>query len=327
MTITPEFIADPPEPAASAPVDVLSETLGGMSLRGEVFCRTTLGPDAGLSFPSGQAHFHVIERGPCWVSVPSQQVVLRVGPGDLLLLVGATGHTVASAAKEIRDHALWDVVPTHYDPAALTLDLSDGEPWVEMICGRFSIDAVGSERLIGALPPVLHLPVRASPLGDWLASTLTLLSAEATSQRPGSALTRARLVELVLVGAIRRWLEDGGEARVGWLSALRDPHVGKALGLLHARPAHPWTVPELAAATGLSRSPFAARFKDAVGSAPLRYLTAWRMRLASRLLRGGASVGEAAAAVGYASDAAFSRSFKKEMGVPPSALRPRSPVA
>ncbi|MEM8962735.1 MAG: AraC family transcriptional regulator [Acidobacteriota bacterium] len=301
--------------------DVLSDVLGDLGLRGEVFCRTTLGPGISLSFPTGQAHFHVIERGPCWITIPDDDISLLASSGDLLLLVAGSGHAVASDERAAVDHGLWDIVPSHYDAERLTLDLSDDEPCVEMICGRFSMDSVGSEAVVGVLPSVVHLRGRSGQLVDGLASMLRLLSAEATSNAPGSSLARARLVELILIGAIRRWLVETGDDQAGWLPALRDPVVGAALGNLHTRPEHPWTVSELSSTVGLSRSPFAARFKSQVGVSPMKYLTSWRMRLAVRLLRRGTSVGEAASAVGYASDAAFSRTFKKEMGVPPSSFR------
>ncbi|MEM9074405.1 MAG: AraC family transcriptional regulator [Myxococcota bacterium] len=284
-----------------------------------VFCRTRLGESTALSFPPLQAHFHVIERGPCWLHVPGED--LRIAnSGDLLLLVGGSGHSVASQERDFVDHSLWTVVPTHFDATRMSLDLSEGTPAVEMICGRFSIDAVGSEAIVGALPQVVHLQSHGGGLNEWLASMLRLLSVEVSANRPGSALARARLVDLILIGAIRHWLATC-EDNAGWLSALRDPVVGNALGHLHARPAHGWTVPELASVVGLSRSPFAARFRKRVGVSPMRYLTAWRMRLAIRLLRRGQSVGEVSAAVGYESQAAFSRVFKKEMGKPPSAFR------
>lgn len=305
--------------------DVLSEVLGASTLRGEVFCRTSLGPRTGLSFPTGQAHFHVIERGPCWLHVPAERTTLVANSGDLLLLVGGSGHSVSSSDRRSRARKLWDVVPSHYDAERMTLDLSEGEACVEMVCGRFSMDAVGTEAVVGVLPAVVHLQGHKEPLADWLPSMLRLLSTEAASNNPGSSLARARLVDLILIGAIRRWLAMDGDQETGWLSALRDPVVGGALRRVHARPEHPWTVPELAATVGLSRSPFAARFKARVGMAPMRYLTSWRMRLAARRLRNGDMVGEVATAVGYESDAAFSRVFKKEMGVPPSALRPRTP--
>ena len=304
--------------------DVLSEVLGHLRLRGEVFCRTKLGRHTSLSFPTGQAHFHVIERGPCWVSVPTESHSVVANAGDLLLLVGGNGHSVSAVEKDAREHPLMEVIPIHYDAKRLSLDLSDGDSCVEMVCGRFAMDAVGSEALIGALPTVVHLRGHQGAADGWLTTTLHLLSAETTANRPGSARARARLVDLVLVGAIRRWLEENQQECVGWLTALRDPVVGKALALLHAEPGHPWTVPEIAARVGLSRSPFAARFRNQVGSSPMRYLTSWRMRLAARMLSEGSSVGETAQGVGYESDASFSRVFKREMGVPPSTLRPKN---
>jgi AraC-like DNA-binding protein len=301
--------------------DVLSEVLGQASLRGEVFCRTRLGEGIELSFPSGQAHFHVVERGTCHVHVPTLRRAFRAATGDVLVFVEGVGHSVATTASPSRRHALFDAIPTHFDPEARTLDLSDGDPAVELICGRFDMDEVGRQGLASALPPVLQVRTHARPLADWLTSTLRLLAAEATDTGPGSGLARSRLMDLVLVGILRQWLEDGAEAEASWLTGLRDPVVGRALQLLHASPAHPWSVPELASRVGLSRSPFAARFKDQVGASPMRYLTSWRMKLAVRELRRGATVGETADAVGYQSATAFSRVFRRELGTTPGSFR------
>jgi len=241
----------------------------------------------------------------------------------LLGMSGGTGHAVSSRREATVSWDLWEAVDAHYDAERLSLDLSGGVGRVQMLCGRFSMDMVGSEALVAALPPVMHLRGHGGPLVDWLAPLLRLLSVEVNPHRMGGELARSRLVDLMLIGAIRRWLDECvEEGDVGWLSALTDPVVGKALGHLHAHPERPWTVPDLASSVGLSRSPFAARFKAQVGISPMKYLTSWRMRVAARQLRRGRSVGEVAGAVGYESGAAFSRVFKKEMGVSPSTFRP-----
>ncbi|MEM7160593.1 MAG: AraC family transcriptional regulator [Myxococcota bacterium] len=302
-------------------IDVLSQVLGVDGLRGEVFCRTSLGDSMSLSFPSNQAHFHVIERGPCWVSVAGEPNPVLANAGDLVLLLGGAGHSIASTADPDDDHPLWDVVPTHYDAERMTLDMSEGVDRVLMVCGRFRMDTVGAEAVADLLPPVVHLQGQHGALADWLPSMMRLLSAEATSRETGSALARARLVDLILVGAIRRWLSDHEDANAGWLGALRDPMVGPALRQLHAQPEERWTVERLAALVGLSRSPFAARFKTQVGVSPMKYLTTWRMRVAVRMIRQGAAIGEVATAVGYESEAAFRRVFKRETGDPPGHYR------
>jgi AraC-like DNA-binding protein len=144
---------------------------------------------------------------------------------------------------------------------------------------------------------------------------------EMNGKLAGSALCAARLVDLILIHAIRDWLAKEPANIGGWLGAMRDPHVGAALAQLHEAPAYPWTVAELSERVGLSRSPLAARFTALVGEPPLRYLTRWRMHLASQHLRRGASVRETAERVGYESEAAFSRTFKRYMGKPPVKYR------
>jgi len=271
-----------------------------------------------LSFPSNQAHFHVIERGPCWISHAGGTNNIVANAGDLVLLLGGAGHTISSSRKSDQTHTLWDVIASHYNAERMTLDLSGGLSRVLMVCGRFRMDSVGSEAVAALLPPVVHLQGQHN---DWLPAMMRLLSIEATSQETGSALARARLVDLILVGAIRRWLSDHPDTRAGWLGALRDPIVGPALRSLHARPQEKWTVEKIAAQVGLSRSPFAARFKAEVGVSPMKYLTTWRMRMAVRMLRKGRDIGDIATATGYDSEAAFRRGFRREMGAPPGHYR------
>ncbi|MEM9293683.1 MAG: AraC family transcriptional regulator [Acidobacteriota bacterium] len=313
--------------------DVLSEVLGHLQLRGEIFCCTLLGHDTSLSLPPGQAHFHVVERGSCWISLPAENQAEETRAGDLILLVSGSGHTISSDPAPRHRRSLTEVLPERYDADQRCLDLSDepaqpqkssGLPSsTELTCGRFVIDSIGSEALIEALPPLLILRGSEGAPERWLSTIMKLLAAETAQDLPGSSLARARFVDLILVGALRRWLQEHQGEAASWLAALQDPVAGRALSLLHANPQHPWTVPELANQLGLSRSPFASRFKAAVGQSPMKYLSSWRLRLAARQLRQGSSVSEVAQSVGYESAAAFSRAFGREMGVPPSSLRPK----
>ena len=158
--------------------------------------------------------------------------------------------------------------------------------------------------------------------GGWLESLGRLAVAESTSGRTGGEIVLARASELMFVEVVRRYVATLPSEQTGWLAGLRDPFVGRALALLHDRPAEPWTVESLARKAALSRSALAERFAHLVGEAPIQYLMRWRMQLAATLLRTrDTSVFEAAMAVGYASEAAFSRAFKRVVGVPPAAWR------
>jgi AraC-like DNA-binding protein len=170
---------------------------------------------------------------------------------------------------------------------------------------------------------MIHLPARASAStsSGWLTALLHAAAAESGGQRAGSENVLARLSELIFVETIRWYIEGLPTAEKGWLAGLRDPDVGRALAALHGEPAAPWSVEGLAREVGLSRSVLAERFTEMVGQPPMQYLALWRMQLASRRLIDGEQVSAAAAAVGYESEAAFSRAFRRLVGASPAKWR------
>jgi AraC-like DNA-binding protein len=196
-----------------------------------------------------------------------------------------------------------------------------GTPHTFLFCGRFHLEPLGRKAFLGGLPPLLHVRGSGGRPPEALDPILRLFATEALSDAAGSVIASARLVDLILVHAIRGWLSNGDHDVGGWLGATRDPQIGAALAKLHASPSQHWTVQGLASAVGLSRSPFASRFAALVGEPPLKYLTRWRMHLATNLLRAGGSVREVAFAVGYESEGAFSRTFKRYVGRAPVKLR------
>ncbi len=176
--------------------------------------------------------------------------------------------------------------------------------------------------LLAALPDVIHFRAAGPQTsGGWLGTLLNIAVRESRSARAGSENVLARLSELMFVETIREYLETLAPAQTGWLAGLRDPVVGNALGALHGEPREPWTVERLAHVVGLSRSVLAERFTELVGTPPMQYLALWRMQLASRLLLEGGHVAVVAAEVGYESEAAFSRAFKKLVGQAPATWR------
>jgi AraC-like DNA-binding protein len=198
--------------------------------------------------------------------------------------------------------------------------LPPGEASTVIVCGFIACDLRPFNPLIDALPRLLHLP--AEGVGAWVMPMLEHAASETGARRAGSAALLQRVSEMVFVDGARRYLDTLPPQAQGWLGALRDRQVGRAITLMHAQPAEPWTLEELGRRVGLSRSALHERFVALTGMPPMQYLTNWRMQCGARLLREGhASVAAVALEVGYDSEAAFSRAFKRATGLPPAAWR------
>jgi AraC-like DNA-binding protein len=191
-----------------------------------------------------------------------------------------------------------------------------------MICGYLGCNSVKGNPVISTLPPVLKLKVEQGGAAEWIRSTFQYAAEEVAAGRPGSETVLAKLSELLFVEAVRRYAETLPASQTGWLAGLRDPHVARALALLHGDIARHWTVDDLGREVGLSRSALADRFMHLIGAPPMHYLINWRMQVASQKLRDtNASLAQVAELVGYDSEAAFSRAFKKEFGTAPASWR------
>ena len=328
-------------------MDVLSDVLRECRVEGSVFCRFELGTGWGVAYPAGDiAAFHVVTRGACVLDVdlaaaqdgpgrrepPAEARVLEAG--DFVVLPHGHAHVLRDAAPGARrptptridDLVPLDVPGTH----GAAHRLGAGEVTGGYVCGAFRFPDARAHPVLAALPAVLHVragavaaaaQAPAGPLGPWLETFLAAATCEAASGRPGAELVLARLSDVLFVHAVRAHLAEA-PAGGGWLAALRDPPVARALALLHAEPGRAWTVDALARAVAMSRSRFAARFTALVGRPPLDYLAEWRMQRARGLLRvDGTSVAAVAAQLGYRSEAAFSHAFRRRLGVPPGAFR------
>jgi AraC-like DNA-binding protein len=265
--------------------------------------------------------YHLIARGACWGNVVGEPP-LRLNAGDLVVFPQGDRHVLSSerGLRAAPDMSLY-VRPT--TPLPLVYERGGGgSDGARVICCFLGCDERPFNPLLAALPRTIHL----SGAGDeeasgWLATLLNIAVGESNTARAGRDNILARLAELMFVGAVRRYIETLPAAETGWLAGLRDPVVGQALAALHAEPASPWTVDRLARAVGVSRSVLADRFAEMVGQPPMQYLALWRMQRASRLLLEGESVAETAGVVGYESEAAFSRAFKKLVGRAPATWR------
>ena len=200
--------------------------------------------------------------------------------------------------------------------------LGGGGEMTKFVCGYFGCERHAERLFLAGLPLMIKINLRGDPAGEWLESSVRHLVSQAGSSRPGQSILLSKMAEALFIETIRRYMEALPAEQTGWLAGARDPVVGGALALLHRKPCHRWTVEELVAETGVSRSVLAERFSRFLGEPPLTYLARWRLQLAARMLQTTReSVIQVASEVGYDSEAAFNRAFKREFDVPPGQFR------
>jgi AraC-like DNA-binding protein len=205
------------------------------------------------------------------------------------------------------------------------MELGGGGRATRFICGYFGCERHADHLFLAGLPTMFKINVRGDAAGAWLESSIKHLSSEAASGRPGRAVMLSKMAEALFIETLRRYMEQLPPEQTGWLAGARDPVVGGALVLMHRKPCHGWTADELAREIGASRSVLAERFVRFVGESPLAYLARWRLQLAARLLETTRKTILAVALdVGYESEAAFCRAFKREFGLPPAQYRKKS---
>jgi AraC-like DNA-binding protein len=256
--------------------------------------------------------YHILTSGRCWGGLAGERAV-ALAPGDVIVFPHGDAHVMSSDPKLHSEPA----TPGRF-PETVTLG-DGGEVTATFVCGFLGCDRRPFNPLLSTLPHQLHLPGLSS---GWLQSFARQVVEESQARRVGADSVLTRLAELMFVEVLRRYIETLPPEQRGWLAGLRDDAIGRALGLLHGDPAHAWTLDELAAGVAMSRSVFADRFTTLVGQPPMQYLAHWRMQLAaSRLAAGSAKIAAIAEQVGYESEEAFSRAFKRLMGVSPGAWR------
>jgi len=299
-------------------LDVLSDVLDTVRLTSTVFAQAELNESWGIrAKPREHFAFHVISRGSCWLEVDGLAPI-EIAAGEVVVLAPGRGHSVRSDPNSpVRDIS-------ELMAAGALCRAVDGESGVatRLVCGSFSFEGSRGNLLLPVLPVVLHVREPPTDVGPWLAQTLKLLSHESFEQGPGSATVVNRLCDALFVYVLRSHLASLPTRESNWLRALEEPQIGAALGLMHDEPARAWSVPTLASGVGMSRSAFAARFTELVGEPPMRYLMQWRLQKAAAMLRAGnASTDEIASHVGYESTIAFSKAFKREIGLAPAHYR------
>jgi AraC-like DNA-binding protein len=300
--------------------DALSEVLQDLRLSGASYCRSELHEPWGLELPREDgAIFHFVAEGHCWLRRPAQEPLL-LEAGDLVLLPHGAGHVV-SAPAEGAAKRMAHLPRQSLGAATYRLETGGKGARTLLVCCAVGFEEPTVHPLLEQMPDILL--VRGGGARDpSLSAVLEAMAAEVGAQRLGAATVMSRLADILITRLVRAWVETRGADATGWLAAIRDPRIGKALAAFHRRPAVRWSVQSLASVANLSRSAFSERFAAVVGVSPARYVARWRMHLASAWLRRERlSVSDVARRLGYESEASFSRGFKRFVGVPPSALR------
>jgi len=302
--------------------DPLGETLHFLRLTGTLYSRAELTAPWGIELPpfDGCMMFHVVTAGHCWLEVVGDEPRL-LQQGSLALVPHGNGHCIRRNPED-ETVPLFDIPVEQVSDRYEIMRYGGNGELTQLTCGVVRFDHVAGQQLIALLPKVLQIDSWADDEGSWLQSTLRFIAHEARELRPGGETVITHLADILIIQAIRSWIDSAPEAERGWLAALRDNHVGKALAAIHREPEKDWTLASLAKEVGMSRSGFSARFTNLVGESAMRYLTQWRMQLArAQLQETSDSLSVLADRLGYQSEAAFCRAFKRVFGVPPGSVR------
>ncbi len=302
--------------------DPLGETLYHLRLNGSLYCRSVLTAPWGMKIPSfdGKMMFHIVISGSCWLQVEKEKPV-KLDRGSMVLVPHGLGHTIFSEPKaSLVD--LFDIPVEKVSPRYEVIRTGGDGELTELTCCVFGFDHVTGRHLIDQLPQIMVLDGMGLESDEWLQSTLRFIALESRILKPGGDTIITHLADILVIQAIRKWINSAPEANEGWFAALRDKQVGKALTAIHREPERHWTVDSLAKEVAMSRSAFSAKFSQMVGNSVKRYLTKLRMQIArNNIEKHSTSLTVIAEQLGYASEAAFSRAFKRIFGVPPGSFR------
>lgn len=298
--------------------DILGETLYALRLNGVIYSKSELTAPWGIDMPplDGKMMFHIITKGGGWLRLPDQQDVY-LKSGDIALLPRGEGHLIAHD-QTIECKPFFDMPVTHISERYEMIQYGGGGEETALTCGVLSVDSLAAKKLISQLPSLIVVTREDVQMQGTLQSLIQLMEEEAATLKAGGETVLANLADIIVIKAIRHWIEHSPTAKQGWLGALKDRKIGKALALMHAHPESPWTLDSLADHAGMSRSGFSARFTQIIGLSAKQYLTEWRMGMARmKIMQSPVSLVELAAEFGYTSEAAFSRAYKRVFGVPP----------
>jgi AraC-like DNA-binding protein len=321
-------------------MDVLSEVLKAVKLDGALFYNAEFSapwcfrqPASHIMAPylsSNSKHviiFHLLTEGRGYTQFDGEGRSIPLNAGDIVIFPHGDPHIMGNG---------WPVKPLDSTQAlervlsgGLTVSRHGGGGEItKLICGYMACEPQLSQVFLGGLPPILKINIRNDASGQWLEHSIRYSVDQADAARPGGEAVLAKLSEALFIETLRRYIALLPQEQTGWLAGVRDQEVGKALAMLHRKPAHPWTVASLANEVGISRSILAERFRRYLSKTPMAYLTRWRLQLGAQLLTStSSSVAQIAAEVGYESEPSFNRAFKREFTLPPARFRSRSKSA
>jgi len=299
-------------------MDVLTDVLDALELKGCITARRALVPPWRYNFAASQDMiFHLLSSGGGYLSFEGDPTPpMRIEGGGVLLFPFGHAHSISDELTS----PLTGVSHVAYSAQSEFRAFPDTDEGSKMVvlCGAFRLEHPGAFPLLHSLPKVIHIPAEQGHIAPGFTEIVRLIAREAVAPRLGTEVMLRRLTELLFIQVIRIWVEQQAGASRGWLAALHDQSISTALGLIHQSPERGWKVEELAEAVALSRAVFSARFTRLVGEPPITYLTRWRMHRATCLLKNNVDVEKIAELLGYESEVAFRKAFKREVGMPPA---------
>jgi AraC-like DNA-binding protein len=321
-------------------MDVLSEVLKAVKLDGALFYNAEFSapwcfgqPASGTmaSYLSPDSKhviiYHLLTEGRGYAHVEGDGRPLPLSAGDIVIFPHGDPHIIGNGSPVKPMDSAQELQRVLSEGLKVSRHGGGGEI-TRFICGYMACEPHLSRVFLGGLPPILKVNIRNDDSGQWLENSIRYSVGNADASRPGGEAVLAKLSEVLFVETLRRYIAMLPREQTGWLAGVRDPEVGKALALLHRKPAHPWTIATLAIEVGTSRSVLAERFRRYLTETPIAYLMRWRLQLSAQMLEStSSSVAQIAAEVGYESEPSFNRAFKREFGLPPARFRNQSEVA
>ena len=302
--------------------DVLADIMQSIRLQSTLYCRANMSAPWGFSVSRREVvSFHVVTGGTCWLTVEGIDKPVLLTEGDLAILPHGHAHTMTDhpGTPVTRLEDLVRKRPREQDGKFYSMVQG---AVTTLVCGGLQLEDDTTNPLYSILPAFLHMKSQHGQSNPWLQPIVQLVKAEASVYQPAAEAIITRLSEILFIQAVRAYMSSASEGNAGWFRALKDPQIGQALALIQRQPDEAWTVESLASRVSLSRSAFSAKFKQLVGEPPMQYLTRVRLTKAAALLRTQpATLVEVALSIGYDSEVAFSKAFKRYLGVAPGAYR------